>query len=167
MFGLGEGMAAAGELAACEPRAPAINGTGVYYLVCSSMVRGLGVSDEAAAAVAVLSHAATAGTFILLGLPALAAGVWSALRRLPRFHQGQRSNEVEAIGSRQPLGDCAAGQAGDRPPIARGTASAVEGGDHQVTQAILVLGRYGVHDGLLCEDDGDLCRCRAISPRRG
>jgi glycosyltransferase 2 family protein len=42
-------------------------GTGLYYLASAGAARALGASDDQAAAVAVLSHAATALTHLLVG----------------------------------------------------------------------------------------------------
>lgn len=53
-------------LAQMTPGLP--SGVGIYYFVCTATARAMGVADEPAAAVAVLSHAATAVTHILVGL---------------------------------------------------------------------------------------------------
>jgi hypothetical protein len=48
-------------------------GTGVYYFICTSTARALGAGADDAAALAVLSHAATAVTHLLVGIASAAA----------------------------------------------------------------------------------------------
>ena len=58
-------------LAQMTPGLP--TGVGIYYFVCTATARAMGAPDEAAAAVAVLSHAATVVTHVLVGLISAAA----------------------------------------------------------------------------------------------
>ncbi len=57
---------------------------GIYYLVCTSAARALGVEDDRAATLAVLTHVATATTNVLVGLVAALLN-HHRLRELFRF----------------------------------------------------------------------------------
>jgi hypothetical protein len=84
-FLLGGGLlVGAVTLAQMTPGLP--SSVGIYYFVCASTARALGASDEAAATLAVLSHAASNVTHVLVGIAsALASG--QSLRQLVRLRR--------------------------------------------------------------------------------
>jgi uncharacterized membrane protein YbhN (UPF0104 family) len=64
---------------------------GLYYFVCATTARALGVSDESAASLAVLSHAASNLTHVLVGI-ASALGHHQSLREILRVRRAVTSS---------------------------------------------------------------------------
>lgn len=88
-------------------------GTGVYYALAAYAARQLGASDADAAALAVLTHAATVGTLIAVG--AVSAAVRrSALRELLRRRR-ELGRAPEAPPARAPRPDVGAGRRSRSP----------------------------------------------------